>query len=98
MRQLITRIDDELHQKLKHKASEEGRSMNSVVSEAIEHAVQSHETATAAFERRAAAAGIRFVDVKPPTGPVPTWEELDSETRGLGPVFSDMLEADRAAE
>jgi hypothetical protein len=94
MRQLITRIDDELHRRLKQKARDEGRSMNSLVTEALVEAVADHETPLERLDRRAAAAGITFVHGPPPEGPVPTWEELDAENRGAR--VSDLIERDRA--
>lgn len=95
MRQVIARIDDRLHRLLKERALEEQRSMNAVITEALERAVAQDETAQERFHRRAEAAGIRFVDVEPPVGPVPTWEELDRENRGVR--ISDLIEADRGA-
>jgi len=95
MRQLITRVDDELHRRLKQKAADEGRSMNSLVTEVLAEAVQDQETPLERIERRAAAAGITLVHVPPPEGPVPTWDELDAENKGAR--ISDLIERDRAA-
>jgi hypothetical protein len=94
VRQIITRVDDDLHQKLHRKAAAEGRTMNSIVTEAIQEAVATHETPREAFRRRAEARGLHIVDVPPPSGPVPTWEELDAENRGVR--IADLIEAERS--
>ncbi|MDQ3151339.1 MAG: toxin-antitoxin system HicB family antitoxin, partial [Actinomycetota bacterium] len=40
MKQLITRIDDELHRRLKERAAEAGRSLNDLVSGVLAAAVE----------------------------------------------------------
>jgi plasmid stability protein len=90
VRQIITRIDDELHRKLKRKAADEGRSMNRVVTEALEHAVETHETPREAFERKARQQGSSSWRSRP----IRSRAHLGgarTETRGIGPVFSELL-------
>jgi len=43
MRQLITRIDEDLHRRLKRRAASEGRSVNAMVSELLRGAVDRHD-------------------------------------------------------
>jgi plasmid stability protein len=65
MRQLIARIDDDLHRRLKERAAREGRSLNDLVTEALAAAADDE---SAAFRRRLARSGLR---VFPPGPPVP---------------------------
>ncbi|MGJ7906854.1 FitA-like ribbon-helix-helix domain-containing protein [Actinopolyspora sp. H202] len=92
MRQLITRIDDELHGRLKAKAANENRSMNELVTEALSQVVDGparHRT----VRRRARASGL-LAEVQPPDN-VLSLDELEAATRGLGRSASEALEADR---
>lgn len=95
MKQLITRIDDDLHARLKKRAVSESRSVNSIVTEAIESAVEP-EDPREWLRKRAAARGIKFVER--PGKPITPEKRaaLLEKTRGLGPVLSEMLEQDRA--
>lgn len=43
MRQLIARIDDDLHSRLKRRAAVEGRSVNAMVSDILRRAVVTHD-------------------------------------------------------
>lgn len=92
MRQLIARIDDELHARLKAKAKVERRSMNSIVREAIESCVgqqSERERILADLDRRG------WIVTPPPPDHVPTDEELAEATRGSGTSLSEALEEDR---
>ncbi|HET7044678.1 MAG TPA: hypothetical protein VFI37_07505 [Gaiellaceae bacterium] len=94
MRQLITRIDDDLHVRLKARARAEGRSMNAVVQELLERELPPVDP-DEDFRRRAEAAGIGIF-VPPRPEHVPSWDEVAEDTRGAGRAASEALEADRA--
>lgn len=89
MKQLITRIDDDLHAKVKAKAAAEGRSVNDLVTGLLEAAVQQDETREE-WHRRMIAEGklIAFE----PEGPVPSREELAERSRGWGTAVSEALD------
>lgn len=90
MRQLIARINDELHAKLKAKAKAEGRSVNALVNEALEVSV---EESREDFYRRLERRGWRVIPPQPER--VPTDEELEESLRGVGTALSEALDEDR---
>lgn len=93
MKQLITRIDERLHGRLKARAQAEGRSVNALVTEALEAAVPELD-ARARVRVRMVAAGALVVS--PPPKDVPTMEEVLALTRGgAGQAILEALEADR---
>ncbi|MDQ3553015.1 MAG: toxin-antitoxin system HicB family antitoxin [Chloroflexota bacterium] len=95
MRQLITRIDDTLHQDLKERAAAEGRSVNSLVGEILRDAVTPTDP-HAALRARIRALGLEVTWTPTTTGdPLPREEAIEL-TRGWGTVVSEALEADRA--
>lgn len=91
MRQLITRIDDDLHARLKARAAAEGRSMNALVQDLLAHELPP-ESPREWVRRRAEAAGIRIVVPPLPEGPVPTRDEAIAMTRGAGRAGSEGLD------
>lgn len=93
MRQLLVRIDDELHRRLRARAAAEGRSANGLVTELLEVALaESNGRATlrARLER-----GGRLVVPRTITG-VLSRDDAIAGTRGAGRAASDALEAERA--
>lgn len=80
---MITRIDDELHARLKARAEAEGRSMNDLVTEALRSVVAQVESP---FERRnrlvAEGKLIAFV----PENEAPGHDKLEELSRGWGPI------------
>jgi plasmid stability protein len=86
---LITRIDDELHARLKARAEAEGRSMNDLVTEALRGVVAKTET-RAEWKRRLIAEGkvITFE----PEGEAPGHDELEELSRGWGTAVSEALD------
>ena len=95
MKQLIARIDDDLHARLKKRAINEGRSVNSIVTEALESAVEP-EDPRVWLRKRAAARGIKLHEHPGKRVTPERRAALLEKTRGLGPVLSEMLEQDRA--
>lgn len=93
MKQLIARIDDRLHARLKERARIEGRSMNALVVEALEEAAP-ELSPREQLRARLRAAG-RLVEPPRPTRPVLSREEAIALTRGLGTAASEALERDR---
>lgn len=89
----MARIDDDLHARLRRRAQREGRSMNSIVAEALEAAVPPEDPRDL-LRARAAAAGLLYTP-PPPDGPVLSLDEVIALTRGLGTSASEALEADR---
>lgn len=88
MRQLITRIDDDLHARLKQRAADEGRSVNDLVTQVLNQALE-RRAARERLRERARRAGLLF---EPPSPDVEA--PLDAAlaaTRGAGPAFSVAL-------
>ncbi|WP_017973515.1 toxin-antitoxin system HicB family antitoxin [Actinopolyspora halophila] len=92
MRQLIARVDDELHRRLKTKASSENRSLNELVTEALWRVVDG-PVDLRTVRQRARSSGV-LVEVGQPDD-VPSLDELEAETRGFGRNVGRALEADR---
>ena len=95
MKQLITRVDDSLHQRLKYRARAEGRSVNALVTDLLE-AKLSEDDPRARLRARVEALGLR-VDVPRPRGPIPSLDETIRATSGAGTAVSEALQAERNA-
>lgn len=94
MRQLITRIDDRLHARLKERARAEGRSLNALVTQALEAAVEPDDL-PATVRARAEALGLHApADAQ---ADAPTLAEVRELTRGWGIAVSEALDRERAA-
>ncbi len=95
MRQIITRVDDDLHAKLKERAAAEGRSLNALVVDALEAALEAGpSTPMERLRRRAKRLGIEFVK-RPPGTPPPDNERRDRLIESLRNVHitdEEMLE------
>lgn len=90
VKQLITRIDDDLHRRLKERAAEQDRSLNDLVSSVLAAAVQDD---AASLRRRIDRSGLR---VLPPQPPAPRSRAAVIERqRGSGRAVSGALAADR---
>lgn len=93
MRQLITRIGDDLHVRLKARAEAEHRSVNSLVTELLENGVPQAD-AHRRWRARLEAEGR--VVIPTPKWPAPaSRDEAIAATRGWGTSVSEALEADR---
>ena len=92
MKQLITRVDDELHARLKARAVAEGRSLNDLVTEVLAAAV-GHRLTRLVVETRAQAAGLLVRPPRPQTQV--SREQAPQATRGTGSAVSDALETER---
>ncbi len=94
MRQLIARIDDRLHARLKARAKAEGRSLNALVVELLENGLAANN------ERERVRARMRglglLVTLPRPTRPPLSLDEAIELTRGWGTAVSEALAADRA--
>lgn len=93
MRQLIARIDDDLHRRLKQRARDEGRSMNALVGEILDQAVPD-ETPRERLRRRLKAEG-RLVEIPVPENPPPIEEVLEMLRGDAGRAVLEALEEDR---
>jgi antitoxin FitA len=93
VRQLITRIDDDLHGRLKARAAAEGRSVNSLVVEALRALTSSEDTPRAALRARADRSGARVVPPAPAR--VPSRRTVATATRGAGSAASEALARER---
>lgn len=92
MRQLIARIDDELHRRLKQRASEQDRSLNDLVTSILEAAVDDDG---ALLRQRINRSGLR---VLPPTpAHKRPRDEVIQHQQGSGRAVSQALEAERDA-
>lgn len=95
MRQLITRIDDDLHSRLKAAAQAAGRSVNALVVEALERATGTPVDPRAAVRQRARDAGMLVVPPVP-ARVAPRGQVIEA-TRGVGPAVGEALAAERAS-
>ncbi|MGH3322070.1 MAG: FitA-like ribbon-helix-helix domain-containing protein [Streptosporangiaceae bacterium] len=94
MRQLIARIDDDVHARLKARAAAEGRSLNALVVAALT-AAAGEANSPRAVRARARSTG-RLVLPPSPERP-PSRDEAIAATRGAGRATSEALAAERAA-
>ncbi|RLK60753.1 toxin-antitoxin system HicB family antitoxin [Actinokineospora cianjurensis] len=94
MKQLITRVDDGLHARLKARAAGTNRSVNDLVVEALVAVLDGGENRRAVRER-ARAAGLLVVPEV--TGPVDTRDEVIAATRDSGDAISSALDEERSA-
>jgi plasmid stability protein len=94
MKQLITRIDEDLHARLKRRAASEGRSMNALVTDALEAVVKPGDLGEE-MRRRAAARGIKFAEHDAPPSDPARRAAVIARTRGLGPMVDELLEYER---
>ncbi len=93
MRQLITRIDDALHARLKQRARDQGRSVNALVTDILEEAVPD-VTPRERLRRRLRAEG-RLREFPVPDD-APSIEEVREMLRGdAGKAFLEAIEEDR---
>lgn len=94
VRQLITRIDDDLHRRLKERARDQRRSVNALVTEILEQSVPD-ESPRERFRRRLKARGM-LVELDVPEN-APSLEEVRELLRGdAGKAVLEALEEDRA--
>lgn len=93
MRQLISRIDDSLHARLKARARDEGRSVNKLVTDILEEAVP-NESARERLRRRLRADG-RLIELDVPVD-APSREKVVEMLRGdAGRAVREAFEEDR---
>lgn len=93
MRQLITRVSAELHGRLKSRAREERRSVNSLVTAILEQAVPP-ESPRERLRKRLKDEGL-LVEITPPPG-APSREDVIEMLRGeAGSVVLQALQEDR---
>jgi plasmid stability protein len=92
MRQLITRIDEDLHSRLKRRAAAEGRSVNAIVSDLIRGAVDARSERDLVRARLRALG--RLANVPRPRKSI-SREAAIALTRGAGTAASDALADDR---
>src|SRR4051812_26587934 len=96
MRQLIARIDERLHERLKRVAKREGRSVNSIVIDSLTRTVDELDRPETAQEWKARMIAEGRIVVPPePDGPGLSRDEILEMTRGLGTAVSDQLVRDR---
>ena len=95
MRQMITRIDEVLLERLKARAAEEGRSVNALVTDVLASAVMGTDE-RALLRSRLRALGLEVVPPRP-RGRVPSRDKAIATTRGAGRAGSKALASDRDA-
>jgi antitoxin FitA len=93
MRQLIARITDDLHRRLKARAAAEGRSLNALVTEALSSAVDNDDQRSR-LRARLEAHSLRVVPPAPRH--VPSRDRAIAVTRGAGDAASRALTEERA--
>jgi plasmid stability protein len=93
VKQLITRLDDDLHASLKARAAAQRRSLNELVVETLAAAVAAPAT-KAGVRERARAAGMLVVP-EPPSGAVAP-ADLRAGVAGTGKAVSSALHDDRS--
>ncbi len=91
---MITRLDDELHARLKARAAAEDRSVNDLVIAALTASLDEPPTRRA-IRDRAWASGRLVVPDPPARTPDPA--EVEQSTRGFGDAVSAALDEERSA-
>lgn len=91
---MITRLDDELHARLKEQANAEGRSLNELVIQVLSLALDDASSRRAVRER--ARASGRLVVPEPPAE-TPHTHDVVTTTRGFGDAVSTALNEERSA-
>lgn len=94
MRQLIVRIDDNLHRRLKARAAEEGRSANSIVDELLRQALVGTDDRSS-LRARLERSGLLVVPRL--DGEALPRERVIDGTTGAGQSVSEALDAERGA-
>jgi hypothetical protein len=94
VRQVITRVEDDLHARLREAAGARGMSVNAFVVDLLTAAVGEPATRES-VRRRAEATGRRRVP--PPPDDPPTWDEVVAAGADAGTAVSEALAAERAA-
>ena len=92
VKQLIARIDDDLHRRLKQRAAEQDRSLNDLVASVLAASV---EDDAGAVRRRIDRSGLRVLPPRAVTAR--PRQEVLAGLAGLGTPVSDALAADRDA-
>ena len=98
MRQILTRVDDELHARLRERATAEGRSMNELVVEALQRQLDAGDDPRARLRARAAALGLLAEPSGPLTGDLRPEEgraQAVEALRGAGEAVLDALDWSR---
>ena len=93
MRQVITRVEYELHARLKEAAAVRGMSINAFVVDALTTAVGT-TTKRDVVRRRAEATGRRVVPPAPDE--TPSWEDVEAAGAEAGTAVSEALADERA--
>jgi plasmid stability protein len=92
LRQIITRIVDDLHRRLKRRAAAQGRSVNAMVNDILREAVARPDGPELLRARLRALGRLAYV-------PRPRWlvshDAAIASTRGLGKAASEALAVDR---
>jgi plasmid stability protein len=95
MKQLIARIDEDLHRRLKSRAAAEKRSMNAVVNDLLDKGLTGTDE-HARLDAYLRASG-KLVVPPAPRGTLRSRDEVINATRGWGTAVSEALEAERNA-
>lgn len=93
MRQVITRVEDELHVQLKEAAAARGMSVNAFVVDALTTAVGA-TSKREAVRRRAEATGRRVVPPAPDE--TPSWADVEAAGADAGTAVSEALADERS--
>lgn len=95
MKQLLLRVDDQLHARLTAEAKSTGRSVNSLANEVLAKAVGQSTSRRERLNQRLRELGI--VDMNWGDLPQPTYTRADAlaESRGMGPSAEDAIDYER---
>jgi antitoxin FitA len=83
VRQILTRVDDDLHARLKRRAVAEGRSMNDLVVEALRRELDATDSPRERLRARLAARGVLVEPTVPPPAGRSREENRDRLIEGL---------------
>ncbi len=92
VRQLITRIDEDLHRRLKRRAAAQGRSVNAMVSDLLRGAVDEQDQRQLVRARLRALGRLAYV---PRPRKLLSHDAVIATTRGLGKAAGQALADDR---
>lgn len=103
MKQLLLRVDDELHARLSERAKREHRSVNSIANEILNLAhPDDSRTAVERIKARAAALGLLAAPLPAPVDSKYADMDIDElrekaidSMRGVGPILDSIIDEDR---
>jgi plasmid stability protein len=99
VKQLLLRVPEDLHRRIRARAAREGRSMNAVAGAILDAATDAEEstplTQQQRLRARAAALGMLSREIPAPEMSKAERDRIIASTRGIGPILDRLIAEDR---